>query len=74
MGSVHFMGVFGRNARPKNGLAGWNCLQNSGKELEKTACITSPQKNRNFNGRRQTGIFYSERDLKCTGPIKFTGP
>ena len=32
MGSVHFMGtgVFGRNARQKNELAGWNCKSEKG--------------------------------------------
>ena len=49
-------------------------LQNSGKEGEKTACGTSPRRKRNYNGRRQTGIFYSEGDLKNTGPIKSKGP
>ena len=37
---------------------------------------TANQKKRptKYNERRQNGIYYPERDLKCTGPIKFTGP
>ena len=81
MGSVHFMGtgVFGRNARQKTSWPGGTAnqkkgLKNSGKEGEKMACGTSRRRKRNYNGRRQTGKFYSEGDLKCTGPIKLKGP